>query len=700
MGTFTYQWKRNGVNIGTNSPNYILIAEDIGTTISVTVTSSNCDGSVTSSTGTECVPQAAPSSPTLSLSTVTSIALNTIPGCEYRRDGGTWQTSTTFSELIPNTYYGFEARMKETPTHCVSPSSALVQFSTEKANLSGTVTIIIGSPVFGETLTANAVLTSVPVVDDLGIISYQWKRGDENIGVNSQNYAIVQSDIGSTITVTVTALNCNGSITSPATAIITKAEQIAPTAPALLSKTPTSIALVSISGGEYRMTGGDWQVNTTFDDLTPNTTYGFEARFVETATHFASPSSQLALYDTDKATLTGNVAIIGSTVFGETLTAFTTELSSVPIISNLGIFSYQWQRDGEIISTDGSFYTLTQDDIGSTITVTVETSNCIGNVSSSATPTVTKASQTAPVAPTLDTSTSTSISINTMTGCEYRINNGNWQSSPLFSGLLPNTTYIFDARKAETNTHFASYPSPTSEFSTTKETQIAPESPTLLSQTSTSITLNEITGCEYRMDSGEWQISTSFGELMPNTSYSFEARKAETDTHFASDPSPSVEFTTTKASQIAPESPTLSEATSTTITLVEIYGCEYNIDGGEYQESPVFEGLMHSTEYSFTQRYAETETHFASPASVASSFSTITVGIKKIESNHFTIYPNPTSGIVYIKTPVESIFEVKLFSTDGRLLQQLRSTEIDLSGYATGIYFLQIEHEMLKVVKK
>ena len=79
---------------------------------------------------------------------------------------------------------------------------------------------------------------------------------------------------------------------------------------------------------------------------------------------------------------------------------------------------------------------------------------------------------------------------------------------------------------------------------TVKTAQTAPDAPTLASNTSTSITLNVMEGCEFRMDDNEWQISTLFDSLSPNTEYTFVARKAETETHFASPESPTVQFST------------------------------------------------------------------------------------------------------------------------------------------------------------
>ncbi|MCL2290549.1 MAG: hypothetical protein FWC34_07600, partial [Bacteroidetes bacterium] len=127
-----------------------------------------------------------------------------------------------------------------------------------KAQLAGTVAIT-GNTIFGQTLTASTSgLTAEPLVS-LGTLSYEWKRNNVPVGANASNYTLVQADIDSTLTVTVTAANCNGSITSVATATVTKATQTAPTAPTLSSSTATSIILNTIDGCEYRRAGGAWQ---------------------------------------------------------------------------------------------------------------------------------------------------------------------------------------------------------------------------------------------------------------------------------------------------------------------------------------------------------------------------------------------------------------------------------------------------------
>jgi len=69
------------------------------------------------------------------------------------------------------------------------------------------------------------------------------------------------------------------------------------------------------------------------------------------------------------ATPTGAVVISGTPAQGQILTA---DASSITDADGLGTFSYQWKRSGSNIAVaTGTSYTLTQGDVGSTITVTV-----------------------------------------------------------------------------------------------------------------------------------------------------------------------------------------------------------------------------------------------------------------------------------------------------------------------------------------
>jgi len=71
-------------------------------------------------------------------------------------------------------------------------------------------------------------------------------------------------------------------------------------------------------------------------------------------------------------------------------------------------------------------------------------------------------------------------------------------------------------------------------------------------------------------------------------------------------------------------------------------------------------------------------------------------GIPKIQNAEVKIYPNPTTGKVYID--VES--NVKLYDSQGTLLQETVGKEIDLSAYPQGTYLLKIEGKTVKVIKQ
>ena len=171
-------------------------------------------------------------------------------------------------------------------------------------------------------------------------------------------------------------------------------------------------------------------------------------------------------------TLIGEVKIDGEPVFGQTLTAVT-DLGSIPSIPDLGELTYQWRRDTTAIAGAAyATYTLTEDDVSESICVQVSAENCIGTIISPFVGPVRKAEQGMPEAPQLVNSTESSISLVALEGCEYNINGGEWQDSPIFEGLTPNTSYTFTQRKMETRSHYASPVSPEAVFCTMPYNQL------------------------------------------------------------------------------------------------------------------------------------------------------------------------------------------------------------------------------------
>ena len=116
-----------------------------------------------------------------------------------------------------------------------------------------------------------------------------------------------------------------------------------------------------------------------------------------------------------------------------------------------------------------------------------------------------------------------------------------------------------------------------------------------------------------------------------------------------------------KAAQDAPGAPTVKSKTWNSVTLEEIPGAQYSMDGGmTWQDSPTFTGLKSTTEYSFVARYAETDNYFASPASEPVVVTTNNVPVSTYppaveqpdEGGSVTTSPkNPTAGSRVIITP-------------------------------------------------
>ena len=111
-----------------------------------------------------------------------------------------------------------------------------------------------------------------------------------------------------------------------------------------------------------------------------------------------------------------------------------------------------------------------------------------------------------------------------------------------------------------------------------------------------------------------------------------------------------VTFSVVKAEQAAPAAPEAESITRTSITLKAVAPNEnnakaqYRINNGEWQDSPVFDGLSARTTYTFAVRYAETDKYAASVASEA-QFTT-----RKKSSSSSSDTSAPTYGVSTGKT--------------------------------------------------
>lgn len=160
--------------------------------------------------------------------------------------------------------------------------------------------------------------------------------------------------------------------------------------------------------------------------------------------------------------MSGTVTVDGVAKFGMQLTADISDITYDPLTAD-DAPDYQWHRNGlDIDSATASTYTLAEDDIGKTISVTVtaDGTHAMGSVTSAATAAVEKADGPAsPAAPGVASKGKDSVILVANANQQFSIDGGTWQDSNEFTGLSPNTAYTFRTRTKETATHEASQPS-------------------------------------------------------------------------------------------------------------------------------------------------------------------------------------------------------------------------------------------------
>jgi len=67
----------------------------------------------------------------------------------------------------------------------------------------------------------------------------------------------------------------------------------------------------------------------------------------------------------------------------------------------------------------------------------------------------------------------------------------------------------------------------------------------------------------------------------------------------------------------------------------------------------------------------------------------IALDVNTEEGNVISVFPNPTNGSVQIEIPGQTIERVEIYDLRGTLIEQTSGTQIDLSSYAPGTYFIR-----------
>ena len=146
-GTIGYQWKADGSEVGTEAA-YTVKADDLGKTITVTVTNSNNSGSVTSAptaaVGKKDYTGSAATAATVDKTATTVTVNNVVTGQEYAITAGSaepdsgWNTTGEFTGLDADTNYTVYTRVAATNE---TKASASVTTSVKTDKLTQTITV-------------------------------------------------------------------------------------------------------------------------------------------------------------------------------------------------------------------------------------------------------------------------------------------------------------------------------------------------------------------------------------------------------------------------------------------------------------------------------------------------------------------------------------------------------------------------------
>lgn len=410
LGTFQYQWLRDGVGIsGANSASYQLVDADVDARISVRVSWTDGYGTAESLTSlsssvvvnTNDTPVGAPV--IVGIATEDQILTADVSGIsdidglgtfryQWLRDGVdiAGATSATYRPTDADVDSRISVKVGYTDGHGLD--EVLISTETNRIVAVNDAPVgrptILGAAVEGETLTA--LTNSFSDADGLGSIQYQWLRNGSIIGgANSATYTMGDADVGTQLSVEIRYTDGQGTaetLTSVSTAAIANVNDVASGRPEIRGNAVEDQVLTAVTSSLADSDGlGAFQYQWLRDGvaISEATRDSYQLGDADVDAQIRLRITYIdALGTTEVVTsmatdvvanindvLTGQILLVGNAEQNSTLTVNTSGLRDD---DGFGTLHYRWLRDGhEIVGASSASYTLAEADVDSRISVEV-----------------------------------------------------------------------------------------------------------------------------------------------------------------------------------------------------------------------------------------------------------------------------------------------------------------------------------------
>ena len=408
LGDINYTWRAGSAVLGTGS-SYKVTANDIGKKISVAASYTDGLGQVESAssqktstviaashppTGEVVISNPTPQQGQTLVVTHTLADLDGLGKISFVWKEGTITIGVGVSHILTQSDVGKSILVIASYTDLsgtteVVSSAATARVQNVNDSPTGSVTIT-GTAKQGEVLTASNTLADL---DGLGAITYQWKANNAVIATGN-TYTLSQANVGKTITAVANYTDQQGtaeSVNSMATATVLNGNDL-PTGLVTITGIAQQGEILKASNTLADLDGlgtitYQWKANNAV--IATGDTYTLsQADVGKTITAVASYTDQQGSAESvnSMATATvlngndlptGSVTITGTAKQGESLKASNT----LADLDGLGTITYQWKANNAVIAT-GDTYTLSQADVGKTITAVASYTDQQGTIES------------------------------------------------------------------------------------------------------------------------------------------------------------------------------------------------------------------------------------------------------------------------------------------------------------------------------